>query len=206
MFAKKSRKRRVGRPLGFERLETREVLAGNLLATFNAGVLTIIEDPLTANTNNNILVARTPGGLVQLTDAQLFASTTTINGSTLFQSPPGVQQVTINMGGGDDTIEMTNLTPPPPGLIAPFPTFSSGGQPGITSALQTSTQVNLRATLTINLARGTMTRSSTPWSLVPLRLTARRDRTISACKERRPTVSWFLILPTQLRLRLLFIT
>lgn len=91
-----------GHRLGFEQLEDRRLMAGNVAVAVRYGALVITGD----NQNNDIVISQTGNGQYSITP---FAATT-INGQATAQTFSGVTgDFNINLKGGADTIQMYQL-------------------------------------------------------------------------------------------------
>src|ERR1700690_4116414 len=98
--------RSVGkRPLIFERLENRALLAGNVMVAVNGGELDITGD----NANNSIQVTQLTSGAWKVTGIG-----THINGGTAPFTTSGADPVTadivIKLRGGSDSVKVSNGT------------------------------------------------------------------------------------------------
>lgn len=97
---------RTKRNFGFEQLETRRLLAGNITTLQQGNVLTIFGD----DASNGIAVYNSSPGVVQL----LGLNGTTITGTTLFTNVTGINfNFNAGLSGvnkGDDVIVVTNLS------------------------------------------------------------------------------------------------
>ena len=97
---------RTKRNFGFEQLETRRMLAGNITTSLQGNVLTIFGD----DASNGIAVFNSSPGVVQL----LGLSGTTITGNTLFTDVTGINfNFNAGLSGvnkGNDVIVVTNLS------------------------------------------------------------------------------------------------
>lgn len=98
------------RRFGFEQLERREVLAGNVTAVIDGGNLVITGD----SGNNNIVISRGPLGQVIVaggTEGGAIGTETQINGSVAPAILSGFAvDVLINMGDGNDRVVITDFT------------------------------------------------------------------------------------------------
>ncbi|MDX1944938.1 MAG: hypothetical protein SFU86_05990, partial [Pirellulaceae bacterium] len=147
MFFKKSRLRRKGRPLGIERLETREVLAGNLAVDVTNGVLTIDGD----NNDNTVQISYVNNNLqVQGTGGfGTGSSITTINGlAQPFTRSVVLRQVVINLRDGSDSVIITNDAFRANIINATDHLIRNS------DALQSSTQATFGGSLDMNLGAG----------------------------------------------------
>lgn len=96
---------RVFRSRGFERLERRLLLAGNLVATYSAGELRI--DGSAAGDQAALVASPTDNRVVVMGQ-----NGTTVNGSDTVEFN-AVNDITIDLGGGDNRISLQSSTPRP---------------------------------------------------------------------------------------------
>jgi hypothetical protein len=149
-------KKCFGRLSRFEALETRALLAGNVLVAVNAGELDISG----GNANNNIQVTQLASGQWRVTGIA-----TNINGANSpFTSDPAnpvTGNIVINLSGGSDTLKVANGDVPGALLINAddVPSTSLDGNDNVqlsnvTTALSTAGDNN---SLIINLGNGNNT-------------------------------------------------
>lgn len=93
-------KRLFERRLGIEGLELRALMAGDVTATVTAGVLEIIGD-----SKGNSVQIRQSG-----TEWRVQGISTTVNGSRSAQFFSGVTDITVNLQGGNDIVQVTDGT------------------------------------------------------------------------------------------------
>lgn len=86
----------------YQQLEQRQLLAGNIAVSFQENSLLITGD----TSANQIQVTGTPDGLVQVTG---LTGTSINSGSSPFQTGAPVQNVTIQLGTGNDTVNVHGL-------------------------------------------------------------------------------------------------
>ncbi|MEZ6058363.1 MAG: hypothetical protein R3C01_16810 [Planctomycetaceae bacterium] len=98
--------------LTFERLEQRQLLAGNVTAVMKGSTLVITGD---AADNGVFVEGQTDGTWTVESDAIFGGDTTTINGSSIFQTPEGVKKIVVNMGDGNDRLYVLAVTFDGPG-------------------------------------------------------------------------------------------
>ena len=99
------------RQLGFERLERREVLSGNVTATIQDGNLIITGDAA----NNNIVISGGAVGEVVVsggTDAGIGTETTVNGGVTVVALTGFTGDMLIDLRGGNDRVLVTSIAAP----------------------------------------------------------------------------------------------
>src|SRR5262245_24477008 len=95
-----ARKQTTKRRLGFQQLETRECMAGDVHATYVGGTLTLTGD----GADNRLSVAWNGSGYV------VAGIGTTINHSNQpFTSGPITRDLIIDLGGGNDYLVLANI-------------------------------------------------------------------------------------------------
>jgi hypothetical protein len=106
MTPRKKTRPAASRPLRFESLEKRQVLAGNVTALLSGANLLITGD----GAANDILVEGLPGfpGRVRITPQTNAGGPTTLNGQTAALIFPSFGDIRINLGNGSDALEFNS--------------------------------------------------------------------------------------------------
>ena len=108
--ARSAAKHNTRRGLSLEKLEERQLFAGDLSAIFQNGMLTITEAPGTAGQDHQVNVSQVSSNVIRVTANTL---TSRVNGSVFreFTIPGGTANATvaISTGGGNDLVQITNL-------------------------------------------------------------------------------------------------
>jgi len=106
MAVLKTRRRpSTARNLFLEGLESRQLLAGDILASVVNGQLRISGDAA----DNGILLRSAAGGGVEVVGTSTGGLATTINGGTSsFITTKALKGVSINLGGGNDSLAVSN--------------------------------------------------------------------------------------------------
>jgi FKBP-type peptidyl-prolyl cis-trans isomerase FkpA len=102
------RKKTIQTSLDYQRLEQRQMLAGNVAVSLQGDILTITGD----GSSNEIRVTGTSTGRARVVPV----TGTTVNGSSaVFEMGTTVRNVAIQMAGGNDSVTVENL--PTPGYL-----------------------------------------------------------------------------------------
>jgi len=141
------------RRLGAESLEQRAMMAGNVSASVEGGILFIRGDA----TANGVLVRNGSGG-IEVVGTAAGGSATTINGSASFTATGVTKGVTVELAKGNDTIGLANASGP---VTLPGAVVVEMGE----GADQASARINNTGAVTFNLGKGADTTTFGPSSL-----------------------------------------
>jgi hypothetical protein len=95
--------------LNFDRLETRDLMAGNLSAVVSNGILFVKEGLGQGNTNNAVRINQLLNGKFRVTGLSSFdGKPTKINGADFKEFVVPTAKLNIKLGGGDDLLFVSN--------------------------------------------------------------------------------------------------
>jgi hypothetical protein len=95
--------------LNFDRLETRDLMAGNLSAVVSNGILFVKEGLAQGNTNNGVRINQVSSGKIRVTGVASFdGQPTKINGADFKEFVVPTGKLNIKLGGGNDLLFVSN--------------------------------------------------------------------------------------------------
>src|SRR5262245_54209288 len=96
----------------FESLETRQLMAGNVVATFTDQNLVIKEDPAQIGLDNAIKFSNLPGAITRVEGLPTADGTKTLINGEPFMDFQWVRDLTVKLGSGNDRVEVDPLHTP----------------------------------------------------------------------------------------------
>src|SRR3954471_17120751 len=100
----KQKKRSTARRLFLEYLESRQVLAGNVLASVVHGQLNITGDAA----DNGVTLRTAAGGGLEVVGTSAGGAATTINGQANFTTTAAIRGTNIDLRAGNDTLAISS--------------------------------------------------------------------------------------------------
>ena len=95
--------------LNVDRLEGRDLMAGNLSAVVSNGILFVKEGSVSTNTHNGVEISQLPNGQFRVLGlSSLDGQRTTINGAVFQDFTVPLAKLNVKLGGGDDFLSVAN--------------------------------------------------------------------------------------------------
>lgn len=151
MIVKMKRNRPLSRLLALENLESRQVLAGNVLASVVGGSLIIEGDAA----DNGVLLRAAADGGVEVVGTATAGGATTINGSIdPFVATTIKVGTSIDLGAGNDTLAISKDATVDAAVSALVAAAAAGTNVSAAASLQAGSQLNLGKTVSVRLGDG----------------------------------------------------